>query len=44
MVDAVGKTIYSSVTDKDVGNQLFIRADKALLAAKKSGKNCTCCA
>ena len=34
----------ASVTDKDVGNQLFVRADKALLTAKNSGKNCTCCA
>ena len=34
----------ASLTEKDVGNQLFNRADKALLAAKESGKNCTCCA
>ena len=34
----------ASLTDNDVGNQLFNRADKALLAAKNSGKNCTCCA
>jgi len=32
----------ASLTEKDTGNQLFIRADKALLLAKKSGRNCTC--
>lgn len=43
-----GKTIpftlsigCASLTDKDEGNSLFVRADDALLAAKKSGRNCT---
>lgn len=33
---------YASLTEKDKGNKLFNRADKALLQAKKSGRNCTC--
>lgn len=44
-----GKTICftssigcASLTAEDEGNSLFLRADKALLAAKKSGRNCTC--
>ena len=32
----------ASLTESDVGNSLFIRADKALLLAKKSGRNCSC--
>lgn len=44
-----GETIHftssigcASLTDEDVGNSLFMRADDALSAAKKSGRNCTC--
>lgn len=31
----------ASLTEKDIGNSLFTRADESLLLAKKSGRNCS---